>query len=411
MTRLWLSIVLLAWACPGAAQTDRYGSRKPPCGCYVCGKLVAVTFPNVGECAGILAADACGNHLENLPPHDRQAFCDKIKRDMKFSSFQASCGEYAAACGGGTSPADGSRPSTPPAPGKSSPAPGAAGAPAPPAGSPPAQGSREAFIAPHGTQSPAPEREWFVRPGEQAPAAAQSAAGAATSAASQGISAGASQTAKLVRIRAVRFNPEDTTGGNPVRGIVELADVPDADGVTVALESGDPSLASVPSSIKITRGATSADVGSTYGVGTFPVTTNIVPLGASPNRTVTVRATASGQTVEGRLVLRTARLTLARFDATKCAGTKADFKYALSGPASEGMQMRLDFEVRAGNYPRSGRETVDIPRGTTHDTVRVFLPACLPPGGGTATFACTITGYAYLTGGPPLPLNAYCSGP
>lgn len=74
-------------------------SRKPACGCYVCGKLLAVTFPDKEkDCAGILASDACTTELANMPPARRQSFCQKLKSDLKFSSFKTSCPDFARVC-------------------------------------------------------------------------------------------------------------------------------------------------------------------------------------------------------------------------------------------------------------------------------------------------------------------------
>ena len=53
-------------------------SRKPACGCYVCGKLIYVEFPNKGDCAGILAEDVCGRQLGNLPREKREGELSSI---------------------------------------------------------------------------------------------------------------------------------------------------------------------------------------------------------------------------------------------------------------------------------------------------------------------------------------------
>ena len=73
-------------------------SRKPACGCYVCGTLLAVMFEDK-DCAGILAADACGERLANLPKEKREDFCQKIKATLKFTSFKDYCPVYAPYCG------------------------------------------------------------------------------------------------------------------------------------------------------------------------------------------------------------------------------------------------------------------------------------------------------------------------
>jgi hemoglobin len=74
-------------------------SRKPACGCYVCGKLIAVEFPDKAkDCAGILAEDACVRQLDSMPKENRDGFCQKVKAEGKFNSFKDSCPGFAAAC-------------------------------------------------------------------------------------------------------------------------------------------------------------------------------------------------------------------------------------------------------------------------------------------------------------------------
>jgi hypothetical protein len=63
-------------------RQDPSGSRKPACGCYVCGKLEAVEFANKAkDCAGILAEDACGKYLgsDGVSPETRRSFSDQVK--------------------------------------------------------------------------------------------------------------------------------------------------------------------------------------------------------------------------------------------------------------------------------------------------------------------------------------------
>ena len=74
-------------------------SRKPACGCYVCGKLISVEFPDKAEdCAGILAEDACASQLADMSKEKRDGFCQKVKAAGKFTSFKDSCPGYAAVC-------------------------------------------------------------------------------------------------------------------------------------------------------------------------------------------------------------------------------------------------------------------------------------------------------------------------
>ena len=60
---------------------DPTGSRKPACGCYVCGTLDFVEFADkAADCAGILAEDKCGRELgsDRVSPNARRLFCTKV---------------------------------------------------------------------------------------------------------------------------------------------------------------------------------------------------------------------------------------------------------------------------------------------------------------------------------------------
>ena len=82
-----------------SGQQNPPTSRKPACGCYVCGKLLAVEFePRIKDCAGILAEDACTANLGSLPREKREGFCQKIKAQLNFTSFKDSCPIYASVC-------------------------------------------------------------------------------------------------------------------------------------------------------------------------------------------------------------------------------------------------------------------------------------------------------------------------
>ena len=65
-------------------------NRKPACGCYVCGLLLAVDFPNKDkDCAGILATDACPQELARMPAAARNAACQQLKAKSKGGSLDA----------------------------------------------------------------------------------------------------------------------------------------------------------------------------------------------------------------------------------------------------------------------------------------------------------------------------------
>ena len=74
-------------------------NRKPACGCYVCGKLDPVQFPNrAADCAGILAEDACPVQMRSMPGESRSSFCQAIKAKFKVTSFKDSCPIFAEMC-------------------------------------------------------------------------------------------------------------------------------------------------------------------------------------------------------------------------------------------------------------------------------------------------------------------------
>jgi hypothetical protein len=75
-------------------QADRYGSRKPACGCYCGGTTPDYVLFGDEDCAGILAADVCGENLANLPPEAREGVCQKVKAQRKL----ASCPVFAPYC-------------------------------------------------------------------------------------------------------------------------------------------------------------------------------------------------------------------------------------------------------------------------------------------------------------------------
>ncbi len=62
-------------------------NRKGACGCYACGLLLAVDFPNKSkDCFGILATDACPQELAQMPDKGI-AYCQEVKRRSKDRSF------------------------------------------------------------------------------------------------------------------------------------------------------------------------------------------------------------------------------------------------------------------------------------------------------------------------------------
>ena len=81
---LWVSHVPASLAQQGRA--DRYGSRKPACGCFCGGTTPDYVLFGDEDCAGILTADVCGENLANLPPEEREGVCQKVKAQRKLDS-------------------------------------------------------------------------------------------------------------------------------------------------------------------------------------------------------------------------------------------------------------------------------------------------------------------------------------
>lgn len=72
-------------------------NRKGPCGCYACGVLLAVDFPNKSpDCVGTLATDACPTALVELPDKGA-AYCKQVRIKSKDGSF-AGCSALARYC-------------------------------------------------------------------------------------------------------------------------------------------------------------------------------------------------------------------------------------------------------------------------------------------------------------------------
>ena len=93
--------VLTRPSVPTFGQERIPSSRVPACGCYVCGKLLASTFPNAApNCAGILAADACPTAVneQNMSADQRKAFCKILRGGLSSSDLKTQCPAYAAMC-------------------------------------------------------------------------------------------------------------------------------------------------------------------------------------------------------------------------------------------------------------------------------------------------------------------------
>ena len=93
VTTIALAIVVaLGFADQLSSGQQRFpeSNRKPACGCYVCGLLLAVEFPNKDpKCYGILSADACTEEIAKLPAETRKAFCQRLTARSKGKSLDA----------------------------------------------------------------------------------------------------------------------------------------------------------------------------------------------------------------------------------------------------------------------------------------------------------------------------------
>jgi hypothetical protein len=91
ITSIALAIVVglgLAHRPSSGQQQSPQSNRKPACGCYVCGVLLSVEFPNKDpNCYGILATDACPQEISRLPAETRKAFCQQLKAKSKDKSL------------------------------------------------------------------------------------------------------------------------------------------------------------------------------------------------------------------------------------------------------------------------------------------------------------------------------------
>jgi hypothetical protein len=177
---------------------------------------------------------------------------------------------------------------------------------------------------------------------------------------------------------SVALNPTSTTGTNGSTGTVMLA-TPVSTDTTIGLASGIPSLASVPASVVVPAGSTSA----TFAISTVGVTTAT---------TVTLTATGGGVTKGADLtLLPVAGASLASLTVNPASvqgGTSVTGTVALNGPAPTGGTV-----VTLG----SGNSAVaSVPTGIT-----------IPAGSSSATFTVTTTATSVST---PVAISAAFGG-
>jgi hypothetical protein len=187
---------------------------------------------------------------------------------------------------------------------------------------------------------------------------------------------------------AVTLNPTSTTGTNGSTGTVSLAS-PTSTDTQIALSSGIPAIASVPASVVVPAGATSA----TFAVSTVAVSTTT---------TVTITATAGGVTKRADLtVLPAAGLSLSALTVNPASvqgGTSATGTATLSAPAPAGgalvtlssssaaASVQTGITIPAG----SSSATFTVPTTATSASTSVTITAAF--GGTTQTATLTVTG-------------------
>ena len=392
---------LLVGHVPESLAQQEPGSRKPACGCYVCGKLVAVTFEDK-DCAGILSESACGQRLANLPNKEREGFCQKIKAQVRFTSFKDSCPVYAPYCGpektAAQGPASGG-PASPAQPGQSAGSTAGSKGTATQVATPSKSGKGDSIKPaepPLVAGSPAPSTA-AATPGKPATSNTPLAIPPSTT------------TQAAHPLKSLRVIPTPgATGGNRWQGTVELVQAPGPNGLTVTLESGNTQLAQLPPSVTITYGATSAETGPVFKA-TFPIDTHAV----NEDTNVTIRARAGVQTLQAELRIRMPIIATAFLDAPDiCDGNnKRTVKYKLSGPAPSGLKVIASvwLQYPSGYHGQTSSESETVPTGNSVGSMRIWIPPCFTQG----YQRCTIQGHAKVEGqqAPASGLGGMCGHP
>jgi hypothetical protein len=193
----------------------------------------------------------------------------------------------------------------------------------------------------------------------------------------------------------VTLNPASTTGANGSTGTVTLASATSTD-TQVALSSGIPAIASVPASVPIPAGSTSA----TFAVSTVAVSTTT---------TVTITASAGGVTKSADLtVLATAGASLAAITinpASVAGGTSATGTATLNAPAPAGGAL---VTLSSGNVAAAVPTGIAIPAGSisANFTVTTTATSASTPVTVSGTFGgATQTAVLTVTGTPPTPAD------
>jgi hypothetical protein len=164
-----------------------------------------------------------------------------------------------------------------------------------------------------------------------------------------------------VALSSLSVNPTSVTGGNSSTGTVTLSGPAPAGGAIVALSSSNTTVASVPSSVTVAAGATTA---------TFTVSTSAV----ASSTVVTISASFSGGTSSASLTVTPAApppptlASLTLNPANVVGGQSSTGTVTLTGPApAGGAQVFLSSSNGAARVPSS----VTVPAGATGATFTV----------------------------------------
>jgi hypothetical protein len=184
----------------------------------------------------------------------------------------------------------------------------------------------------------------------------------ATAVTISGTSGGATQSASLTVlppvISSLGISPASVTGGNPSSGTVTLNGPAPAGGAQVALSSNNPA-ASVPASVTVAAGATSA---------TFNITTSAVTALTS----VSISASYGGSQSASLTVVPPSVSTLSLSQSSVTGGTAVTGTVTLDGSApTGGAQVTLSSSNAAASVPAS----VTIAAGATSATFNITTTA------------------------------------
>ena len=174
-----------------------------------------------------------------------------------------------------------------------------------------------------------------------------------------------SSVAPAVSLSSLALNPTTVTGGNASTGTVTLGGPAPAGGAQIALSSSNTGVASVPSSVAIPAGTTSA---------TFTVSTSAV----AASTAVTISASYGGATRTTSLTVTAATpppptLASLTLNSTSVTGGNSSIgTVTLGGPApAGGAQVALSSNNGAASVPTS----VAVPAGATTQTFTVSTSA------------------------------------